>query len=1188
MQKPTKLQNIYGGKFEEPWTVEKLQIEIDRLPNRNEKPTILFVGEASFLRTGFSTYWYNVLNRLYKTNKINIVEMGCYARSSDPRAKSLPWKFIGVIPEESDKRTMEFYHQNYREAQFGRFIMEDVLAAVRPDAVVCLTDHWMAYFWNNSIFRDKFHWIYMACVDSQPQGWDWLKTYEGADTLLAYSHFGKRVMEEQSKTDIAASLGIKPLDVKMVCQPGIDVNIYQPKNKAQIKAQFGIPTQFQFIGMVSRNQKRKLFSRLIESFRTFKDNNGWLEEKKRLANIDNIKLLLHTCVQDVGFNIPETIRRQGLLSEVFFTYVCTSCGVFGVSPFIGHPAECPACKKRTFITPNTQIGLPDEAFTNVFNLMDVYVQMSVAGASEMCLLNAKSVGVPIVTTDYAAMYEQARNGGGIGIKCDLETEAETMQLRAFFDRQDLVDKLTKLFRKSGTLEQLGREARRCAVEYYDWDLTAKKWEYIFDSIELKPRSETWDKPIQTINLPSELLHKMELSDEEFVDVCYTKLLNRQPDDDGRNHWLQTLKGGHPREQVEKYFRNITETKNHAASLLGQGDTQIMMSPIEKIANGMNKDDKFRILYCIPETAGDVLISTGILAALQEKYPTASIYVATNKKYFDILKNNPYVKGVFEYCNELDNYRSSEPFGPSRGFVDLCFCPHLVTQRIPHWIHGGMGESLGVTYGHLCNLNLTNEYLQKQMFIDTEGVDDLPAKYITFHSKTTQDPKNYDYWDEVFERIAGIPIVQVGEKNEPLLNHKDVVDFRGKTTPQQLAYIIKNSILHIGLDSFPAHVANVVGAHSVLVYGGTYPKQGGICRSIAVEPENRNGCITSCHLSECIAKKQGGNKCINNILPDDIVKAISKYLNKKYILPEKQLKLSAYCIIRDGIKYKFPYQQCIKAALKVCDEFVMVDGGSTDGTFEDLQKLSKAESRLRVLQHTWDFNSPMMMGEEKTYAKQQCNGDYTIHLDADEIIVENHPGQIRKLLKSNKNVHIFDFPVINLYGDKETVRFDDACVKWRIFKNIPEIIHTAHGAARIFDAEKMCVTFNKKVSDGCEMCHKDTLEIYPHSSILPPVAHQVHEQIRKLYLNQQEIPSNLIEQYKNILEQIVDKMPFVIHCSWLDLETKTDRGEMWEQTWHGRNTWSHGTRQDVTERINQNKELTFKATEKIINVVSRFV
>jgi ADP-heptose:LPS heptosyltransferase len=681
-------------------------------------------------------------------------------------------------------------------------------------------------------------------------------------------------------------------------------------------------------------------------------------------------------------------------------------------------------------------------------------------------------------------------------------------------------------------------------------------------------------------MPEESLAEKEgLNDREFIVECYKQLLGREPDEEGMTNWLGNIERGQPREEIEKYFRNITEAKNHAIEMIKgskdkkPGEVVISKNPLEQIAEEMNPDDKFRIMYCMPQTAGDVLLSTAVIKALKEKYPEATIYFATEKRYFPILKDNPVISKVFEYDDNLLNYRSAEPFGPARGFVDLCFCPFIVTQRIPHWIHGGKGDSLAVTYGHLCGLSLTDDEVRKKIRIGKEPVE-LPfeGKYITFHAKTTQDPKDYSNWEEVFSRVHGVKIVQIGSKDEPLLEHPDVVDMRGETTPQQLAYLIENAALHVGLDSFPAHVASAVNTRSIVVYGGTYARQGGIQNSKAIEPENRSGCYTSCHLVECIQKKQGKPKCIDNIVPDTIVDAMREELGNEHIKPPKPINISAYCIIKNGNENRFPYIACIKEALKVADEFVIVDGGSTDGTFEDLQFLAKNEPKLKVLQHEWDMDDPMLMGNEKTWARQQCTGEYLIQLDADEMLVEPHPGQIRDLIRANRKVPIFDFPVINMYGGDNTIRVDDSIWKWRLSKNDPKIIHGVYGEARDFDPETMQVVFDKRKSDGCEYIDRDTLAIAPHVSILPPQAAKLHIEVVKLFREGQEVPAEFLENYKTMMQQISEAMPHIVHYSWADLETKKKRGGFWSSTYHGRNSWTHNTTEDIEERIKEDKEL----------------
>ena len=61
------------------------------------------------------------------------------------------------------------------------------------------------------------------------------------------------------------------------------------------------------------------------------------------------------------------------------------------------------------------------------------------------------------------------------------------------------------------------------------------------------------------------------------------------------------------------------------------------------------------------------------------------------------------------------------------------------------------------------------------------------------------------------------ILQIGHPDDPPLS--GVTDLRGQTTTRELASILKNSLLHIGLVSFPMHLARAVDCRAVIVFGG---------------------------------------------------------------------------------------------------------------------------------------------------------------------------------------------------------------------------------------------------------------------------------------------------------------------------------------------------------------------------------
>jgi hypothetical protein len=102
---------------------------------------------------------------------------------------------------------------------------------------------------------------------------------------------------------------------------------------------------------------------------------------------------------------------------------------------------------------------------------------------------------------------------------------------------------------------------------------------------------------------------------------------------------------------------------------------------------------------------------------------------------------------------------------------------------------------------------------------------LNDKYITIHTDKKIDSKNYEYFPQVLNLIGpvlrenGYKIYQVGGPEDPKLDNVDAwflnLNFK------QSAYLIKNSKLHLGIDSLPVHIASVYDIPIVSLYSHTY-------------------------------------------------------------------------------------------------------------------------------------------------------------------------------------------------------------------------------------------------------------------------------------------------------------------------------------------------------------------------------
>ena len=172
-----------------------------------------------------------------------------------------------------------------------------------------------------------------------------------------------------------------------------------------------------------------------------------------------------------------------------------------------------------------------------------------------------------------------------------------------------------------------------------------------------------------------------------------------------------------------------------------------------------------------------------------------------------------------------------------------------------------------TYATNCGLKIDHPYILEKYFpLNME-------KYITINPYS-KPAKTYDYWADVIELIKphldrdGIKLLQIGGKNERVLPH--CMSVAGQTNVNQVAYIIRNSMLHFGVDSFPIHIASSYNKKIVALYSSLHPQNAGPYwgdkeNQVLLEPD-RKGDKPSYSLEEW-------PKTINTIRPEKIAQAI---------------------------------------------------------------------------------------------------------------------------------------------------------------------------------------------------------------------------------------------------------------------------------------------------------------------------
>jgi len=445
------------------------------------KKRVLFCGEATFLNTGYATYIRETLNYLHSTGKYELAEMSSYGERNDPRAKDIPWKYYGVMPNTTcePKATQEEL-QDYESKpsnQFGEALFEHVCLDFMPDFVCDIRDFWMLDFAERSPFRNYFRWVVMPTVDAAPQARQWIATYQSADACLTYSDWAGGVLERQSGGKINY-LGSSPPSAHPAYKPVED--------KKAHKAKMGIDPNHKIIGTVMRNQRRKLYPDLFEAFRKM------LDDTQRTDTY----LYCHTSYPDLGWDIPELLQQYNLSSRVYFTYICGDTLKPFVSLFRGAMTQSPYTGKWNGTLTNAKRGASYEDLSAIINTFDLYVQYANCEGFGLPQVEAAACAVPVMSTDYSAMESVVRKLGGIPVKPKaLYKELETGCYRAVPDN-DLAAKLFTEFLSLSEEERQnkGKETRERFLEHYQWDKSGKVWENYFDQTDTIPIEQSWLSP----------------------------------------------------------------------------------------------------------------------------------------------------------------------------------------------------------------------------------------------------------------------------------------------------------------------------------------------------------------------------------------------------------------------------------------------------------------------------------------------------------------------------------------------------------------------------------------------------------------------------------------------------------------------------------------------------------------------
>jgi len=616
------------------------------------KKVIAIQTDGPMRKSGLGRNGKALAKYLHNTGKYEVVYFAQQGYTyDDNELKKLPFRAHGILPNNQNELiAAQNDPTKFRDATYGNLCIDQFVKDVKPFAMIFSNDSW-AFPYQSRPWWNKFHCLPHITLDSLPFQKSQTEFIKKSKTHYVWAKFA----EEE-----AVRIGLN--NVKTI--PAIiDDEYFKPlgrEAKYQLKKKHGIDQDTFIIGFVFRNQLRKEVKPLLEGFAQF----------KKLHPKAKVKLLLHTNFNE-GWRIFDFLEELNIpASDILTTYYCKECGEYEIKTPAGSNLPCKYCgAKKSQDYCGIHGGVNEEQLNEVYNLMDGYCHPANAGGCEMPIIEALYAGLPISTVSYAFGKTFTDEPFCHTIEHAWTVQDGTQFKRACPHPESIQDFISFLyFTPIDEREEIGEEGREFALNTFSPKVVGAQWEKAIDSLPDFSYDYEFAEKEKNPNYPM----PVGVSDDEFVTLLYNNVLFQpEPEDgDGRKHWLKTLAGGIPREEVYKFFINVALNDNAKNKKV-------------KLTDFFDKDDEGRrALFYVEGNAEDVFLTTALLQDFKQIHPNFNIYFSCGEDHKILLKGNPYIHKLLPLIPEFGDATIMKGVVTGEKIINYLYIPNLQTAKVP--------------------------------------------------------------------------------------------------------------------------------------------------------------------------------------------------------------------------------------------------------------------------------------------------------------------------------------------------------------------------------------------------------------------------------------------------------------------------------------------------------------------------
>ena len=245
--------------------------------------------------------------------------------------------------------------------------------------------------------------------------------------------------------------------------------------------------------------------------------------------------------------------------------------------------------------------------------------------------------------------------------------------------------------------------------------------------------------------------------------------------------------------------------------------------------------KINFYILLVQSIGDIIANEPIARHLKTLSAASTIHWIVNKNFRAILEANPYLDEIIPVNSlaEGEDHCKLLCSTPGNIIVDCHFNGIVFdANRKPHknfanpnvnvYTHYYFGPLLS-TFSLAAGLPPLNI---QPVFYLRNGIkrpDFCVSQYIVFHCRSNETARDWSNskWNRLAESLTtkGWTIIEIGTKRIITENYnKRVIDYTGQKDLQELATIVRDASLFIGVDSAFGHVANCFKTPSIILLG----------------------------------------------------------------------------------------------------------------------------------------------------------------------------------------------------------------------------------------------------------------------------------------------------------------------------------------------------------------------------------